>query len=154
MKQLLFLLIVTAISISGCNSVEALMPQNTPPANPQADRATVIGRLLDAQTGDPLVDKIGRLADVIREDEGGYFILDLYRSPGAWVDANGYIIFENIPAQEYVLSIGYGEDYADYVAVKNSDGTAKVWNATPGQILDMGTIRINLTPMPITSSPP
>ena len=142
MKNILIMSIMIALGLYGCALRQTPEPQTTPPANPQADKATLVGRLVDAQTGDHLVNLIGRLASVIREGDGGFFILDLAQSPGANVDPNGYFIFENVDPEEYVLTIGYGENIADYVTVQNSDGTAKVWSTQAGQIIDMGTIRI------------
>jgi hypothetical protein len=140
------LLLVIILLFTACSRA-ATSSQVTPPAKPQAEKATIIGRALDKKTGQPLANRVLRLGEVVRkegaaEDEG-LFIMRSQFSPGTRTDANGYFIFENIEAKEYVLLLEVVID-AYYNAAKGDNGKVLRWKTEAGKILDIGTIYIPL----------
>jgi hypothetical protein len=106
--------------------------------------ATVIGRVLSETSGEPLSDTIVRLAEVVREGGDGAYILDVAFSPGTDSDDEGFFIFENVDALEYVIVVG--DVYEIYKIVVNEEGKAKTWVTVEDQVLDVGELIIDLSP--------
>jgi hypothetical protein len=117
-------------------------PAVTPPVNPEKGKATVTGRVISSIDGSPYVNTLVRLAEVYREGDRGAYALDQAFSPGAKTDANGFFIFENITAREYVLVIG--DVMKDYKIYPDNQGKPQVWNAEPDKVLNMGLIKTDL----------
>ena len=135
--------LILCLFIAGCSVVGNVgSPAVTPPAKPESGKATVVGRVISSKDGSPYVDTLVRLAEVYREGDKGAYALDQAFSPGAKTDANGYFIFENITAREYVLVIG--DVMKDYKIYPDSQGKPKVWTAEPDKVLDMGIIKTDL----------
>jgi hypothetical protein len=148
-KISLAIIILLALFTNACSQAtvqsEGVLAQITPPASPQPGTATVVGQVVEVDSGDPLGDVVVRLAEVVREEEGegeGLFLLNHYSSPGARTDQKGYFVFPDIKPGEYVVVVGEGENMNDYDVIEDSDtGKAKVWNATVDEISDWGVIR-------------
>lgn len=140
------LVLVIALLLSACVQTDNSSAV-TPPAKPQADKTTVIGRILDKKTGQPLPNRVLRLGEVIRKegapDEEGIFIMDASFSPGARSDSNGYFIFENIESKEYVLLLEVLVD-ANYAVAKGDNDKPFRWQPEVGKVLDLGNIYFGL----------
>jgi hypothetical protein len=138
-------LIVLVIALAGCSqSAAEVQMGGTPIPAPEEGRATATGRAL-WKDGSPHSFTLMRLAEVVRQNGEGIFILDQAFSPGSRTDENGYFVFQNIPAGEYVLVVGdVMSSY--YKIVPLEDGTAKVFNIPAGQVTDLGTVSVDFTP--------
>jgi hypothetical protein len=148
MKKIFYIFLFSILSgiIIACASdtrapTEALV---TPPASPDPGMTTVTGRVISKNTDHPLSPTIIRLARVVREGDEGAYVLDIAFSPGAMSDENGFFIFENIAAQEYVIVVG--DVYDQYKIIVENDGTAKAWAALENQVLDVGELSVDLNP--------
>ena len=150
MVKLWSVILLAALLLSACAQSLTSAPAApvTPPAPPQQDLATLTGRLVDKETGAPRADTIVRLAEVYRGEDGkgGNFILNMYSSPGALTDANGYFIFENIPAVEYVASVGTGDNVFEYDVIEGLDGNPQAIMALANQVIDIGVIKTDYKP--------
>lgn len=146
MKNFLkFGLILSIILLAACSSVAPVNDTGlTPPALPEAGKATAYGQVLDVKTGEPIVDVIVRLADVHGEGSEGVFLLNFGSSPGTRTDTHGNFIFENIPPGKYVIAIGEGDNLNNYDVIEESGGRAKVWEAKADQVHDWGKVRAEL----------
>jgi hypothetical protein len=153
----LLLILMTACSTSNPTSINPeVLVTVTPPPPPQTGMATITGRVMQTQ-GYAMADTIVRLADVARgaEGRGGAYILDTAHSPGTRTDKDGFFLFENVKAGEYVIVIGDVEDTGVYEIVKETNGQAKVWNLPVDKVTDVGVLTVsfvNPTPNP-TSAP-
>jgi hypothetical protein len=143
-KQQMIVFIILAFLVSSCGSLTpSKEPERTPPSAPKAGMATIIGRVVSRDSGEPIVGKTVWLAEVYRQGEEGAFVLDEAFSPTALPDENGYFIFENVPAKEYVIVIGnYNAEYD----IPEESGTTRpmIFNLQAGNILDVGEIRAKL----------
>jgi len=119
-----------------------VVPQVTPPNTPEASKATVIGRVLDEKSGEPLADTIIRLALVVRQGGEGAYVLDVAFSPDALTDKDGYFIIENLDPQECVIIVG--DVYSTYKVITGEDQKPKPWKVEAGKILDVGTLKVSL----------
>lgn len=132
-------LILAACTLS---SPTTEVPRVTPPNPPEADKATVVGRVVDADTNEPLSSTLIKLAEVYGEGDEGAYVLDTYFSPGATTDENGYFIMENVPAIGYVVVVG--DVFYIYSIIQTEEGKPKVWKTSPGEVLDLGTLLVSL----------
>ena len=150
---LLLLLLLTAFFLGGCARFREVSPLNVTPTTqvvpkpsvspPEQGRATVVGRLISSKTGEPLVKTVVRLAEVYyadqsRSPESGIYVLDNAFSPSAITDQNGFFVFPNVEARDYVIIVG--DIYVNYTVISNPDGTPKVWTVSPDQVTDLGEI--------------
>lgn len=141
-KYLLTLLVFLVLLAASCSVPEAGVKPKV--VKPDGDKSTVTGRVVDADSGQP-VDTIVRLAQVYRqEDSPGAYVLDEGNSPGTFTDADGYFIIENVPPIEYVIVIGYTDVYLGYEVIPTADGKPKVFQFEAGQILDVGEVTVTL----------
>jgi hypothetical protein len=128
-------------------ATEDLAGFETPPAQPERGMATLAGRVLAKNGGGAIANEIIRLAEVYRESEGseeGAYVLDLAFSPGTRSDEMGYFVFDNIPANEYVIVVG--DVNGDYAIIREEDGRARVWNAEVDNVLNVGVVKVDLEP--------
>jgi hypothetical protein len=132
----------------GCNLKEPnASPEaaaSPPVSNPQADKATITGRVLTKEGNEPVSDEIIRLAEVTRQGDQGAYVLNLAFSPGARSDAQGYFIFDNIPPVEYVMIVG--DIYAAHEVLSDVAGKPLTWSTEAGKVLDTGVHYVDLTP--------
>lgn len=110
---------------------------------PQPERTTITGVVLSERTDLPIMNVPVSLAEVFREGESAAYVLDGAQSPLAYTDKTGVFAFNNIPPGEYVVVIGNVE-INDYIILTEPSGQAKVWTATPGNILNLETQYANL----------
>jgi hypothetical protein len=99
---------------------------------------------MSKETGEPMAGTLVRLAEVVRSGDEGVYVLDQAFSPGARTDNDGYFIFENIPAMEYVLIVG--DVQRSYKVIEDEDKKPRAYNALADQILDVGVLTITLFP--------
>lgn len=160
----LWILIALLLSLVACrvqnpplSGITAPSPLSTPGLSPLATpsppsatattapgKAMVIGRVISEKTGQPLTHTTVRLAEVVRQGNEGAFVLDTAFSPGDITDDQGYFRFENVDAKEYVIVIG--DVYNAYQIISEPSGKARVWKAEPDQVLDVGELRVALSP--------
>jgi hypothetical protein len=137
---LLCILLLAACTINPTPEIEV------PIATPEPETTTVTGRVLSSTTNDPLSGVIVRLAEVVRDDDEGAFILDVAFSPGAITDEQGVFVISNIPAQEYVIVVG--DVYDQYEIILEPSGIAKTWVTQEGVIENLGDLSVKLDPVP------
>ena len=148
MREIRVLLIITMalLLITACssNTQEMNNPLVTPPAKPEEGMATVTGRIISESSGLPLSDTIVRLAEVVRQEDEGAYVLDVAFSPGTDSDGEGFFIFENVDALEYVIVVG--DVYEEYKVIADEDGKARTWITIKDEILNVGELIIDLSP--------
>lgn len=135
-KMFIFLLI--SLALTGCQNNVSITKEIPTPA---MGKSTVVGRLFSESNNKILVGTVVRLAEVYRQNGKGAFLLDAAASPGAVTDQEGYFIFTNVDAKEYVLVVG--DPMISYVIVSGADGQAKVWKTEAQKILNVGDIYVN-----------
>ncbi|HEX8681708.1 MAG TPA: hypothetical protein VF707_05295 [Ardenticatenaceae bacterium] len=120
------------------------------PSLPEAGKATIIGRIVAEQTGEPIANIGIQLAFVYRnEDGGGNYVLDTTNSPATSTNEEGEFVLLNIDAAEYVMVVGNVENgEGAYQVVPGTDGRARVWNAESGKILDAEDVQVNIPRLP------
>ena len=148
MREIRILLIFTTaiLIIAACtsNTQDRNNPLVTPPAQPEAGMATVTGRVISEESGLPLADTVVRLAEVVRQEEKGAYVLDVAFSPGTDSDGEGFFILENVDPLEYVIVVG--DVYEEYKVMADEDGKAKTWTTVEDQILNVGELIVDLSP--------
>ena len=124
-------------------------PENVEDLEAAPGQAVVIGRVLSSQSLMPIANTPVRLAEIYYADETkdpatAAWALNNAASPFAYSDENGMFVFENVPAQDYVLFIGDMEGrYA--VAVKE-DGFPQAYRFEPDTVTNLGEVNVDYTP--------
>lgn len=137
--QLVLLLLSAIILLPAC---QAPAPVKTYPT-PEAGKASVTGRLISIDTGEPYVDVIVRLAEIYENEVGDRaFALDMAFSPIAFTDQDGYYVFKNIEAREYVFIIG-DPMARSLIPTQETDQKPKAWDFPADIVTDMGTTRVD-----------
>ncbi len=134
------MMLMAACSLGGGGDEQS---KPTSPSLPEKGKTTIIGRVIDRKSGQPLANTLIKLAEVVREGDEGAYVLDTYFSPGATTDENGYFIVENINAGEYVLVVGNVE--TNYEIIQDASGKARVWEAQADKVVDVGEITADLS---------
>ena len=144
--KILLVFTISILIIAACTSNPQEVDNQlvTPPAQPEAGMATVTGRVISEESGLPFADTVVRLAEVVRQEQEGAYVLDVAFSPGTDSDGEGFFIFENVDAIEYVIVVG--DVYEIYKVIVGEDGKAKTWVTVEGQILDVGELIVDLSP--------
>jgi hypothetical protein len=106
---------------------------------PAAGKSTVVGQVMSLNSDKPLAYQFVRLAEVVRQQGQGLYVLDIGFSPVGTSDANGNFIVSNIPPGEYVIIVG---DIATSLQRVDKDGLPVVFTAVADQVLDVGKIRV------------
>lgn len=143
-KTLLIFALLLMFLVSGCSSTQARDPKMPNTAKPEAGKATVVGQVLDKESGEPIFDVEVWLAETVRQADQGAYVLDIAFSPGDMTDENGYFAVENVPAMEYVIVVG--NPYEFYTVIPNEENKPKTWNVAADNILDVGILRVYLGP--------
>jgi hypothetical protein len=134
-----------AASVPGGSEAATLAPGlATQVTVPEAGKATVTGQIISSRTSQPLAQRVVRLGEVINEDLGDGdrpFVFNEATSPSARTDAEGRFVIANITPGEYVMVIA--NDLGDNLIITTSAGTAEVWKADGGQVLNVGSLRVD-----------
>ncbi len=123
--------------------LEATAPIN---ATPEEGLTSLVGRVVYPD-GKPMANQQMRLAEVYRSEtdpEQGAYILDTAFSPGTYSDENGYFVFANIKAMEYIIVLGNPE--AVYEITLDENGKAKVWQTEANKVVDIGELVSDFDP--------
>lgn len=130
----------------------AINVQSTLEATPSLSESAIIGQVvsLDASA---ISNTEVRLATVFwNEDKSqGSFLIDESVSPITMTDENGLFVFDALEPRDYVIVIG--DLYGQNVILSNNDGSAQIFTAEAGQILDVDVLQIDLESAPITIAP-
>lgn len=116
-------------------------PSPLPIPTSEAGKVTVIGRVISL-SNQPISQIAVWLAQVIRQGEGGIYVLDSRASPGVYTNEEGIFMISNVDPGEYVIVIGDPEGL--YEIITESSGKAKVWNIPSDQIFDIGELKVSL----------
>ncbi len=141
-------LCIMTITLFACQSAP-ISPSPTPfatnqPATPLAGKATVVGRVLAADTGQPLGNTVVRLADVISlgVPNSDTFMLNDATSPGGYTDSHGYFTIPNVAPKKYVIIVG--DINLQYAVATAAPDRAREWDLVAGTITDVGELRVIL----------
>jgi hypothetical protein len=135
------LLLFAIVSCQGRIDVDIVSPTMVVDL-PSDGLSTVRGQVISEKEKIPIENIVVRLAEVYREGEEAVFILDGAFSPGDITDDSGNFIIADIEAGEYVIVVG---DVTDrYVIISESPNKAKVWEARPNEILEIGELLVNI----------
>lgn len=147
----LLLMVAAILNLLACQKPQSypmLSPLETPLITPtaflQPERAALRGRVVSAFTNTPLQEVPVRLAKVYREGDEAIFVLDAAFSPGSITNRDGYFSIADVEPGEYVIIVGNPEGL--YEIVSDSSGKAKVWHLTPNQLVDVGVLRVKISP--------
>ena len=80
----------------GCTTAAPQPGKPTQPAKPEAGKATVIGRVIDRNTNQPMKNVKVWLAEVVREGDQGAYVWDTTNGPAIPTDDQGYFALQNI----------------------------------------------------------
>ncbi len=152
-----YLLLLCTLLLGGCSTATpanndnattvaptVANPTNPNPTQPEAGKTIFKGRALNLQD-EPWANTGVRLAEVVRNAQDpntAACVLSDSTSPGTVTDAEGYFVFANIPAVEYVLIVG--DVYGKYKAILGDDLVTRVFSPTTDQVLDVGDIKVDL----------
>jgi hypothetical protein len=144
-KRILTLIgLILVVFLTSCSQAKEVTMGGTPVPDPETGKATAIGRALWKKDGAPYRFTLVRLAEVVRQGDEGLFVLDQAFSPGSRTDENGYFVFKNIPAGEYVLVVG--DVMTVYKIIPEQGDQAKVFDIPADVVTDLGTVRVDLSP--------
>lgn len=137
-RSISLLTVLFAIILSSCT---AATQQKAPPT-PASGKANVTGRIISINTGEPYSDATVRLAEVYRNELGeGAYALDAALSPQTNTDDQGYFIFTDVDAREYVLLIG--DPMTRYLIITDDSGKTQVFDCPADKVTDLGEFRID-----------
>lgn len=112
------------------------------PDAPKTGMATIMGIVVDRETGVLLANVPVRLAEVYRQDGEGVYVLDGAFSPGGLTDTGGRFVIESFAAGEYVIVVGDVESV--YEIITEQSGAARVWDFPPDRVTDVEILRVAL----------
>ena len=110
---------------------------------PEAGKAVVTAKMMNANTNAPLTDQLVRLAKIYGEGKDAIYVYNESGDPGAYTTADGTVAIPGVEPGPYAIilidSIGNNspiEESAD-----------KIWtvDAVAGQVIDLGTIDVDLS---------
>ena len=130
---------VPTVKVSVKAPVSAPIVQLTP----LPDKAALAGKIvLSGATQSPLGNTVVRLANVYwnSDKSDGAVVLNGATSPGTTTNEAGEFFFSNIDPGDYAVVVGDVE--AKSLTVTKPDGSAHVFTAVPGQILDAGLLEV------------
>lgn len=117
---------------------------NLPVPTPPADKVTITGFAFSTILNEMLVEWPVFLAEVYRNPENdGAYVFDTASSPYTLTNAGGRFIFTNLEPGEYVIVVGSIE-VNRYEIIAEPNGRPKVVNVSPGELLDLSTLQVEL----------
>jgi hypothetical protein len=119
-------------------------PDQSKPSTPQANRATVSGRVISDSSRQPIPDISVWLAFVSREGDRGAYFLDTANSPVTRTDARGYFAISNAPVGEYAILVGdpFTKSH-ERLVIRDEKGNARIIKAEADKIIDVGELKIS-----------
>ena len=119
-------------------------------------KSAIVGQVVSiaGQQPQPLPNTEVRIASVIwNEDKtDGAFVIDEASNPTFITDDLGGFVFTDIEPQDYVIVVG--ELYGQNVILSKPDGTARIFTLTADNILNVGTLQVDLNLAPDYSLTP
>lgn len=152
----IFLLLLTlaacAQAPSATNTESLVDVQPSLEATPSLSQSVIIGQVISIDAS-AVSDTEVRLATVFwNEDKSqGSFLIDESASPITITDENGLFAFNALEPRDYVIVVG--DLYGQNVILSNNDGSAQIFTAEAGQILDVEMLQVDLKSAPITVAP-
>ena len=108
------------------------------------DKSAVVGQIISSTDNKPLANTPIRLGQVFWDPEhkNATFVLEGATSPGAITMEDGTFVVNDVTPREYIILIG---DVTErYDIIKENPDTAKVFNLSQGQVVDLGVLEVNL----------
>lgn len=109
-------------------------------------KAAIVGQVVTNASGEPVLlpNTVVRLARVFwnEENSDGAFVLEGGSSPSDITNEMGVFAYVNIEPADYVVVVG--EVIGFHEIISNPDGSAKIFTAKEGQIIDVGIIRVSI----------
>lgn len=146
MKIRWFLSLCCLVALTACSPTPSENTTNiTENIKVSDNKSAVVGQIVSSNDK-PMANTIIRLCQVYYDSEhkNPSFVLEGATSPGAITDENGIFVINDVTPNEYVILIGDVTEYYDIV--KENPDNAKIFLLTPGQVLDIGIIKTNLSP--------
>lgn len=128
-------------------------PLPTPVPDPEAGASTVVGRLINIESRQPLASTVVRLAEIVCPDDfvedptiaemrdECVFSLDSAFSPSASTDDNGDFIFESVVSDDYVLFIG--DHMMDHAVVMVEGEGLAIYQVKPDEVLYLDDVAVD-----------
>ena len=124
----------------------------TTPSSPEL--STITGQLmLNPASPRPASQVVLALAEIL-EINGGTPALasfDRKTSPNTLTDSTGHFVFKDVPAQRYSLVLDRINE--SFLLLHPEDGGDFIFEAQPGQVLDLGQLVYSSLPGDVSSSP-
>jgi hypothetical protein len=119
----------------------------SPPSTPPADRSAIMGQLVSARNGEPIVGVVVRLGRVFwnESETDGAFAIEAASSPSDITDQNGEFFINDFEPASYVIVAGELEGNFEVVAESDSIDDARIFKTEAGKITKAGVLRIGLS---------
>lgn len=138
---LILIMIVLLVGCSSSQMTQTSQPTPTELPQPEAGKASLVGQI--TKDGKPYSNTTVRLAEVFRNsDNEAAFALNEATSPSTISDSQGYYLFANVNAGEYVIVVGSLN--TNYQIDSDSNSVAVVRKLEPDKILQVETINVDL----------
>lgn len=116
---------------------------------PEADKSSVIGRIVSIRTGLPLANTVVRLPEVycapgVKEEdkrEQCFWALDNAFSPSAISDETGLFVFNNVEVRDYVVMLG--DIMLESLIIDDEEGKPVIITTPEGEVLNLGELRVD-----------
>jgi hypothetical protein len=115
-----------------------------------AGKSSVVGRLIDVKSGQPMANQNLSLPSVIcppgvaekdKREQCVYAVDDAF-DPSAITNQDGSFVFRDIPAGDYVMLIG--NPATKYTVLANESKQPLIWSAKADQVLNAGDLAVDL----------
>jgi hypothetical protein len=114
-------------------------------ASPAAGKTTVVGQILGTGSQTPIKNTPVYLAQVYTDEASkqSAYALNLASSPATISDENGFFTFTDVDPNPYVIIVG--DYYGENDVVKESNGDARVYQFTAGEVVDVAVVQVKST---------
>jgi len=117
---------------------------------PSPGKASVAGRLIDFNTGQPMVNQNLSLPSVtcplgVTEEnkrEQCVYVIDEAFDPSVLTDGDGRFVFRDIAAGEYVLLVG--NRTTKYTVLANESNQPIIWKVEADKVNELGDLVVDL----------